>query len=153
LSPYLSNPYRSSVPAEQLSIFVAASHPLARAADVSLADVVDLPWVIQPWASPSRQILESALARAGLQTPRSRVETTSRLGALYLVTHGGMVGILPSTLLEDAIEEARVVALSIDLPDQLPDYGLVTRRGEVSTEHAKEFAAIVRELQGTPGVH
>lgn len=137
---------------ERLSIFIAASHPLSGAGEASLPDLIDLPWVIQPWSSPSRQVLESALARAGLRTPRSRVETTSRLGALYLVTYGGMVGMLPNTLLADSVREGRVVALNIDLPDEMPGFGLVTSREEPTTEHAREFASIVREIGRNSGV-
>ncbi len=129
---------------EKTWVFVSHDHPIAQRPDVTLADIIDLHWVVQPWGSPARQALEKALAKIGVTALPSRVETTSRLAALNLVKHAGMVGMLPSTILTEAVARGELVRLPVDLPDLPSKYGLVVRRGEPSSAHALEFMSIIR---------
>lgn len=133
-------------------LFVGRGHPLANSTEVQLADLVHLPWVMQPWSAPARQLLEAAFAKAGIPTPPSRIETTSRFATLNLVSHAGMVGLLPSTILAEPLARGDLVRLPIDLPDALPGFGLVTRRDEPCSEHALEFASIIRSRHGLSSV-
>ena len=125
-------------------VFVDKNHPLASAEGVDWADLEHLPWVLQPWPSPSRQVVESAFARSGVSMSRSRVETTSRLATLNLVRHAGMIGLLPTTLLFEAVDRGDFVKLELEPLMPPSKYGLVTRRGEPWSEHALDFASILR---------
>ena len=79
--------------------------------------------------------------------PRARVETTSRLATLNLVKHAGMVGLLPSTLLSEAVEQGDLIRLKLEPLSPPSGYGLVTRRGEPKSDQAMEFASIIRSRQ------
>lgn len=129
---------------EQYWVFIDRHHPLAGAEEVDFADLISLPWVLQPPSSPSRQVLEAALAESGLPVPRSRVETTSRFATLNLVKHAGMVGLLPSTILLEAVERGELVKLELAPLRPPSKYGLVKRRGEDLSEHALDFTSIIR---------
>lgn len=133
---------------EEYWIFVAGDHPLVHARDIGLANLVDLPWVLQPRSSPSRKVLEAAFVGAGVTTPPSRVETTSRFATLNLVQHGGMIGMLPSTILADPIAKGDLARLPVETLRAVTGYGLVTRRGEPLTEQAAEFTSLIRRLSG-----
>jgi DNA-binding transcriptional LysR family regulator len=71
------------------------------------------------------------------------VETTSRLAALNLMKHAGMIGMLPRTILAEAVEQGGV-RLPVGLPDLPSQYGPVVRRGAPSSAHALEFKSIIR---------
>lgn len=131
---------------EDYWIFAGSGHPLAGKPSVTLADLASQPWVVQPWPSPSRQVLDGEFARQGLSPPRSRVETRSRMALLQLVKHAGMIGLLPSTLLAEYVERGELVRLPIEALLTPSRYGLVTRRGEQPGHYVAEFAAIVRGM-------
>jgi DNA-binding transcriptional LysR family regulator len=125
-------------------IFVGKGHPVAGSSHISLVDLVQLPWVLQPLPAPSRQVLETAFAIAGVLTPSSLVETTSRFATLNLVKHAGMIGMLPSTILSEGVEHGEFVRLPIKELKPPTKYGLVTRRGEPLSDHVADLAAIIR---------
>lgn len=131
---------------EEYRIFVAHDHPLAGVSATTLADLVDLPWVMQPRSSPSRQVLQAAFAAQGLPTPRSRLETTSRFALLQLVQRAGMISLLPSTLIADQVARGDLISLPLDVLRPPSRYGLVTRRGEAVDDHVAELMAIIREV-------
>jgi DNA-binding transcriptional LysR family regulator len=130
---------------ETLWIFVGKDHALAPCAEVSLHELSHLPWVMQPWTSPARQVLEAAFTTVGASSPETRVETTSIFAALHLVREAGMVGVLPSTILSESVARADLVRLPISLPNTLLEYGIVTRRGERLSANALEFISVIRE--------
>lgn len=134
---------------ETLWVFVGGDHPLARASGITLADLAPLPWVLQPPASPARQVVDAAFAEAGVEPPRALVETTSRFAALNLVLYAGMIGLLPSTILAEPARRGEIVRLRIALPhERLTRFGLVTARADPLSESVLDFMAIVRSLAG-----
>lgn len=129
---------------EEYWVFVGHGHELAGRREVAFADLAELPWVLQPPGSPSRQVLEAGFAAAGLTMPPSRIETTSRFATLNLVQHGGMVGMLPSTILTDAVDRSALVRLPLDSLRSSTGYGLVRRKGEPLSDPATELAELIR---------
>jgi DNA-binding transcriptional LysR family regulator len=111
---------------EELWVFVSKDHALAARAAVSLDEVSRFPWVLQPWASPARQAIESAFAAERVSSPEARVETTSIFAALHLVREAGMVGVLPSTILSESVARADLVRLPIS------HHQVVTVRNQMS---------------------
>ena len=97
---------------EELWAFAAASHPLAGRAHLDLADMGDLPWVLQPAPSPMRRLIDTAFAAAGLRTLDNLVETSSIFATLNLVRHAGMVSMLPSTIVAQEVAGGGFVRLS-----------------------------------------
>jgi DNA-binding transcriptional LysR family regulator len=130
---------------EEYWIFVGADHPLARLRNLRIRDLSDLPWVLQPWASPSRQVIEKSFAAEGVRSPVSLIETTSRFATLNLVQHAGMVGLLPSTILAKAVRSGELARLSIGTLKPDTNYGLVTRKRDALSGPALLFAQLVRE--------
>jgi DNA-binding transcriptional LysR family regulator len=129
-------------------VVAGKDHSMARANQVEIAELKHLPWVMQPWPAPSRQLLEATFAKAGVRIPPVRIETASRFATLNLIQHAGMVGMLAKPIVDEPVSRGDMVRLPIVLPGALPDFGVVTRRNELPSEHALEFVAIVRAMAG-----
>jgi DNA-binding transcriptional LysR family regulator len=63
--------------AEPHVVVVRAGHPLLAQAQVTLADLVRWPWVLQPPGSPQRSRFEAALRESGLHARLDITETAS----------------------------------------------------------------------------
>ncbi len=132
-------------------IVVGKDHPLADVEQIGIGELHDLPWVMQPWPAPSRQLLEAAFANAGVMVPPVRIETASRFATLNLIQRAGMVGMLAKAIVDEPVIRGDMVRLPIVLPGALPDFGIVTWRNEPLSEHALEFISIVRALAQLAG--
>lgn len=130
---------------ENYWVFCSPGHSVATAKELSIADLADLPWVLQPWSSPSRQVIERSFAAAGVRSPNSLIETTSRFATLNLVQYAGMVSLLPSTILAKAVKNGDLVKLPIGILKPDTRYGLVMRKSETLSEAALLFGQLVRE--------
>jgi DNA-binding transcriptional LysR family regulator len=131
---------------EELWAFVGKEHRLARHTDIDPAMLEYETWVLQPAPSPLRHAIDAFFIESGLRTPDNVVETTSVSAMLELVRHAGMVTILPSTIVQREVERADFVRLPLNIENDLPPFGIVTRRDEAITANASEFIGIVREL-------
>lgn len=64
---------------EEVDLLVHQSHPLANAEDLTMADLVHFPWVMQAPGAPVRQALEAVFVAQGAPIPSNIVNTTSLL--------------------------------------------------------------------------
>lgn len=131
---------------EELWAFAATSHPLAQREHLDLADMGDLPWVLQPAPSPMRLLIDTAFAAAGLRTLDNLVETSSIFATLNLVRHAGMISMLPSTIVAQEVASGGFVRLPLEVEGRLDPYGIVTPKGVAMTPNATEFLSILKSL-------
>lgn len=134
---------------EEIWVFVNKDHPLARRDDLSMAELYEQPWVLQPPMSPLRRLLQAAFADEGFGALPNWIETMSIYATLKIVGHTNMIAALPRTIVEDPIKAGEFAKLPITLSRHLVDYGIVMRRGEEPTENSKLFAQILRETART----
>lgn len=135
---------------EDLWAFCAADHPLAGRAELTLEETEAFPWVLQQPTSPMRQVIDRTFAAAGLPRLDNLVETTSIFATLHLVLRGGMIAILPHTIVQDAVARGELVRLPIRIDNPLEPYGIIRRRGEALTANAEEFVGILRQMCAKP---
>lgn len=64
---------------EKVSFLSRASHPLSRAASVTLTELIDYEWIMQQRSAPIREATLSAFAGVGLPEPRNIVSSPSLL--------------------------------------------------------------------------
>jgi len=131
---------------EELWVFAAASHPVARRDAIDLAEMGGLAWVLQPSSSPMRRRIDTAFADAGLAIPDNRVETTSIYATLNLVLRAGMVSMLPSTIIAHEVARGDFVRLPLRIAVEVGDFGIVTPRDGPLSGSAEAFIAVVRML-------
>jgi len=131
---------------ETLVIIVRARHPLARRATVTLAELVEWPWVAQPVTSPARVLFEEELAQAGLNTPANLTECGSVFATLQLIETFDAVAMLPESVVRDHVRGKLLVALPIEIGKHLPGYGLLVRKEETLPEAAHHFVNLLRRF-------
>ncbi|POR54818.1 LysR family transcriptional regulator [Paraburkholderia eburnea] len=131
---------------ETLVLVVRARHPLARREQVTLAELMDWPWVAQPITSPARELFEGELARAGLATPMNLTESASIFATLQLLESFDAVAMLPESVVRDHVRGKLLTVLPLEIGKSLPGYGVLTRKGEALAEPAEHFVGLLRRF-------
>ncbi|MBP0594357.1 LysR family transcriptional regulator [Paraburkholderia sp. LEh10] len=129
---------------ETLVLVVRAVHPLTKRKSVTLAELMDWPWVAQPITSPARVLFEEELARAGLGTPANLTECASIFATLQLLENYDAVAMLPESVVRDHVRGKLLVGLPVEIGKSLAGFGLLTRKDEALAEPAQRFVELLR---------
>ena len=138
--------------AERLSVVVGPQHPLAqrragtrakRVKRLTLADLIDQPWVLQPRESPMREVLEGEFRLHGLDTPHNLVETSSILTTIFLIGEAPMVAVVPASLAAPYAAKDLIHILPLRLSNELEPYGSIVRRGRTLSAAARRFLELL----------
>lgn len=138
---------------EALSVVVGPQHALARTRKpMTLAALIDQPWVLQPRGSPMREVLEREFRLQGLGRPQDLVETASILTTIFLIGEAPMVAVVPASLASRYAERGLVRMLPISLSSELEPYGSIVRRGRPLSAAAARFLELLHgSLEPTGG--
>lgn len=131
---------------EMLSVVAGRSHPLATERRLSLADLAEQPWVLQPLSTPMRQLLERAFHEAGVSTPKQLVETNSTLLIAALLQSAPMIAILPTAIAMDYASAGTLCILPVQIKFQLEPFGIITRKERLFDPALKHFLSSLRTL-------
>ena len=99
-----------------MCVLAAPSHPLARRRTVTLEELVPYPWIMQREGSNSRHVLMSAFASAGLQPPTIRIEASSFVFTIPLLSGTECLTVAP----RDASFHQQRLGMACILPVKLP---------------------------------
>ncbi|MGF6590065.1 LysR substrate-binding domain-containing protein [Pseudomonas sp. 2835] len=113
---------------EQMRVVARAGHPLASAARLALADLVELTWILHPIGSPMRRRVENALQAAGMVQSLDIVETASILATTAMLEASDMIAVVPNDVAEHYARYAMVAILPVELPISMVNLGLLTLR-------------------------
>ena len=91
--------------ATRMCVVANPRHPLLGEKALTLAQLMDWPWIVQPLTTPTRQLFEGALADHGLSCPVSLVETTSIFTTLQLLEASEMLAVLPSSAVDTFVDQ------------------------------------------------
>lgn len=143
---------------EPVWLVAAAWHPLRRQRRVTLQQLAQWPWIVQPDTSPLRRLLEHAFADANTDSPRNIIETASVFATLQMVQAAPTIAVLPRAIVERYVAGGMLKRLPITLARQPDDYGIVTRKGEALTGAARDFVDQLRltahdRIAGVPQSH
>lgn len=61
-----------------------------------------------------------------------------------------MLSLQPAALVEKYVNKGLLARIPVELPDRMPDYGLITRLGEPPTPAAQAFMDVLREAASRP---
>ena len=130
---------------EPLCIVARKEHPLGRAKKLTLKELEESAWILQPLTSPARQILEQEFGQCGMMTPQNLVECTSIFATLQLLQKSDAVTVLPESVVRDHLQAGLLVRLALDVGKSLPGFGILTRRGESLSSAATELVEALRK--------
>ncbi len=97
---------------ESVRIVVGEQHPACDEPEVTVADLLDYPWILPGTQTALRRELEEYFIRHRLALPANRVETTSFLTVRQLLIDTDVVAVLPSLIGQD---DPRLAVLPVRL--------------------------------------
>jgi len=115
---------------ETLAVIASVAHRLARAEQLTLADLEGAHWIAYRANMPIRRLLEREFHDAGLRMPVHLVETTSAFTTMSLLqTNPACVAMLPVTVANFCTGQGWACKLALPVTSRSEPYELVTRQG------------------------
>src|SRR5574343_495777 len=130
---------------ERLYVVGRADHPLLQQQPVDPRGLAHWPWILYPSSTAVRQVSEDIFERAGMQPTSGVVETPSFLFGMELMQATQMLSLQPAARVEKYVQKGLLARIPVDLPDRMPDYGVITRLGEAPGPAAQAFLQVLRE--------
>lgn len=130
---------------ETLWVVVDSRHPLLKRKKINIHELRDWPWILQPPASPSRQLLEESFSQAGIPMPANLTEMPSVFPALQLLQSSNMIALQSRSAVSEYVRRGVLGRLPIEFGHKMSPYGILARKDEILSESAQEFAATLRE--------
>jgi len=128
---------------ETLAVIAACEHPLATAAGLTLGDLREFGWILQPAGSPMRTLIEQEFASLHLRLPHGLIETGSMLTTMSLVRQSRLIAVLPQVVAQDYAAHGMIVVLDCALQRSLSVYGSLVRQDRPLSQVAREFLALI----------
>lgn len=131
---------------ETVSVVAGRHHPLAGAALLTLADLAQSPWILQPPRSSMRNLMETMFRQSGMPIPANLVETASVLTTTTLLRSTDMVAVLPDSIAKDYAEIGWLSVLALPIKLRLDPYGIITRKERFPAPAVATFRDCLRSL-------
>lgn len=131
---------------ESLQVVAGLNHPLRGVRDLELTELAHWPWILYPPSTAVRKVSDDVFSSTGFTPTSGVVETPSFLFALELMQTTDMLSLQPAALVDKFVKRGLLARIPIELPDRMPDYGLITRLGEPLSLSALAFMAVLREI-------
>jgi DNA-binding transcriptional LysR family regulator len=129
---------------DSLAVLTSARNPLMRRRKLTLADLVNEPWVQLPGDSLFGSMVIEVFRAGGRDPPRPTVVTHSEYLKNDFLAKGRFLTVLPSFMLKVQGWHPRLKALPIALPNTRAPIGLITLKGRTLTPLAQLFIETVR---------
>jgi DNA-binding transcriptional LysR family regulator len=138
---------------DSVAVMTTADNPLTRRRHLTLADLMNEPWVLFPYESFFGGVIADIFRANGLEPPRLTVSTLSIHAQNELLATGRFLTVLPSFMLRVRDQRLRLKALPVVLPNAPMPIGLITVRNRTLTPTTQLFIdtirARVKTLTGT----
>lgn len=131
---------------ERLLVVGGPRHPLRGQPGLELSKLAHWPWLLYPPSTAVRKVSDDIFGGIGMAPTSSVVETTSFLFALESLQLTDMLSLQPSTLVEKYVEKGLLAHIPVEVPDRMPDYGMLTRMDEVASPSVQAFMAVLRDV-------
>jgi DNA-binding transcriptional LysR family regulator len=129
---------------ERLAVVAAPSHPLVSSKQLSLVDLGDFSWILQPRPSPMRMSIELAFAHADLPAPHYGLETSSMLMTTLAVGKSDMLAVLPQSVADYYQENGLIRILPVRLEEHMSRYGLLIPNKDEFDPEVEALVSLIR---------
>ena len=130
---------------EPLILIARQEHPLVSGFDGNLQALLEHPWVLQPAATPTRQVLDQMFADIGSLGPANCVECVSIFAILHLVQVSNAVAVLPLSVVKAHLQAGLLVQLPMFPAASISGFGLVIPKTQALSNNANMFADFLRK--------
>lgn len=131
---------------EGLQVTAGTHHPLRGAVAPGLRELSNWPWILYPASTALRKVSDDIFSSTGLSLSAGIVETPSFLFALELLQSTHMLSLQPAALVDKFVRRGLLTRIAVELPDRMPDFGLITLQGEPPGPPAEAFMDVIRRL-------
>lgn len=131
---------------EGLQVTAGVHHPLRGKHAPGLLELSHWPWILYPASTALRKVSDDIFSRTGLSLTSGIVETPSFLFALELMQSTNMLSLQPAALVDKYVRRGLLTRIAAELPDRMPDYGLITLPGEPPSTAVQAFKDVIRNL-------
>jgi LysR family transcriptional regulator of gallate degradation len=114
---------------DKAALVARAGHPLAARKRLSIADLVDYPWVLSRAGSPLRESLEAFFEKEGAVPPLPAVETGDLALLRGLLVSSDMLTVLSAHQLHYEVATSQLAVLPFEMPGMERSIGIMTRKG------------------------
>ncbi|WP_043113593.1 LysR family transcriptional regulator [Pseudacidovorax intermedius] len=135
---------------EMLQITAGVHHPLRGPNAPSLRELSNWPWILYPPSTALRRVSDDIFSSTGLSLTSGIVETPSFLFALELMQSTTMLSLQPAALADKYVRRGLLTRIAADLPNRMPDFGLITLQGEPPGNAVLAFMDVIRNLANPP---
>ncbi|MBO9452945.1 LysR family transcriptional regulator [Tropicibacter sp. R16_0] len=121
-----------------------AGHPLVRRGSVTLADIVQYPWISPPAGSPLYQDLRAVLQEIGIKNFKVSFAGGSLSATVNILTGSDALTVLPFSVVFMMRNQRSVSALPIKIGDSDRHLGILKLRGQKMKPAAQKVYAHIR---------
>ena len=133
---------------EKLVLVGRKGHDLACNFEGDLKTLATWPWILQPEATPSRQVLDNAFLQADVPLPLNVIECVSIFAILNLVQVSDAVAMLPESVVRDHVRTGLLEHLPMQPEISIDGFGVVTRKDVDLSAVATTFVQLLRKHAG-----
>lgn len=131
---------------EGLQLTAGVHHPVRGPNVAGLLELSNWPWILYPASTALRKVSDDIFSGTGLSLTSGIVETPSFLFALELMQSTNMLSLQPAALVDKYVRRGLLTRIAADLPDGMPDFGLITLQGEPPSPAAVAFMDVIRRM-------
>ncbi len=130
---------------EPIALVCAPGHPLEKSRKLSFERLQQFPWVLQPEATPMREVVLQEFQAHHAQLPNGLLETSSTLITVHLVSRTQMIAALPRSVAKGFQKHRMLAILPYRLRHSLASYGSVVRADRPLSNQGQEFLRLLHE--------
>jgi DNA-binding transcriptional LysR family regulator len=130
---------------DPLVVYAASDSPWARRRKISLANLIDAPWVLVFYNSPGGRLIVEAFKASGFEPPKARVKTFRIDVVLGLLATGRYVSIGPRSMLRMCAKRLSLKILPIKLQHRPSTVSIMTLKDRTLSPVAELFIEYARE--------
>ena len=134
---------------DTLAVITGAKNPLVRRRNLTLADLMNEPWLLSPANSYFGALQEEVFSACGLEPPRPTVDVTSSHLRNELLATQRFLTIVPGFSILLPRRRADLKALVLKLPLTEQPVAVITLKNRSLSPAAHLFIKLVRELTAT----
>jgi DNA-binding transcriptional LysR family regulator len=131
---------------DELAVLCSKQNKWARRRNVSLADLIDEPWVYPASTGFLIHVINKAFEECGLDAPRPTVETPSTYALGVLVCSGPFLTMHPRVMLASPSQHPQLAAVDVRLPMTRGPIALITLKDRSLSPAAKLFMQSAKQI-------
>jgi DNA-binding transcriptional LysR family regulator len=132
---------------DRYGVISSATHPFQQRAQISLLDIVSVPWVMPPLEAEPRRQFNALISRLGVAAPRVAVETRSPSVIKAMVARTNYLGWLPEPLFASEQAAGLVKRLHVEEMESHRRFFVYRRRRTFMPPPVQKFLETLAEIQ------